>query len=391
MNSVHFLTVLLVAGVLTAHAEFTAPIPALLTTAQGASVTTAETWEKTRRPELLDCFQQHVFGRTPIGRPAGLRFESAEPDRIMMEGKALRKRINIIFQGPGGTGTIHMVAFIPKQQKPAPAFLLICNRPPEKNIDPDRRERSPFWPAEEIVGRGYAAIAFWNGDVAPDQPNMHHTGAHGIFQPDVRQRQADSWGTLAAWAWGASRIMDWIESEPLLDAKHVAVIGHSRGGKTALWCGANDPRFALTISNDSGCGGAKLHRMNLPQSESIAIITERLGYWFCDTFKRYANNENALPVDQHQLLALMAPRLLYVASARGDAWAGPEGEFASCVLASPAWELYGKRGLESTQFPALDTPYLKGSIGYHIRTGKHDLTLYDWTCYMDFTDRHGWR
>jgi len=391
MNCADVLIVLFLGTTLCAQTEFTAPLPELLTTAQGASVTTADVWEKIRRPELLDSFQQHVYGRTPIGRPAGLRFDGATSDQLMMHGTALRKQIHLVFQGPGGTGTIHVVAFIPKQQKPAPAFLLICNRPAEKNIDPDRRERSPFWPAEEIVARGYAAIAFWNGDVAPDKPNMHHTGVHGIFQPDVHQRQPDSWGTLAAWAWGASRVMDWIESEPLLDAKHVAVIGHSRGGKTALWCGATDPRFALTISNDSGCGGAKLNRMKLPQSESIAIITERLGYWFCDTFKRYANKENDLPVDQHQLLALIAPRLLYVASAHDDAWAGPEGEFASCALASPAWELYGKQGVESKQFPAVNTPYLKGSIGYHIRTGKHDLTLYDWTCYMDFTDRHGWR
>jgi hypothetical protein len=204
-------------------------------------------------------------------------------------------------------------------------------------------------------------------------------------------RTADSWGTIAAWAWGASRVMDWIETEKLIDAAHVGVVGHSRGGKTALWCGATDSRFALTISNNSGCGGAKLNRMDLPKSESIARITKVFPHWFCSTFTQYGTNLDALPVDQHMLIALMAPRLAYVASATQDHWAGPPGEFQSCVLASPVWKLYGKEGLVGNAFPSADTPlHGGGSVGYHLRTGKHDLTIYDWERYMDFADKH-WR
>jgi hypothetical protein len=307
----------------------------------------------------------------------------------MMGGRSLRKRIVLRYSGPGGAGAIRVTAFIPKAARPAPAFLLICNRP-EKNIDPARVEKSPFWPAEELVARGYAALAFYNGDVDPDTFDGFTNGVHGVFQPDPRARTADSWGTIAAWAWGASRVMDWIETEALLDAKRVAVVGHSRGGKTALWCGATDTRFALTVSNDSGCGGAKLNRMELPKSESIDRITTAFPHWFCETFKRYGANPDALPLDQHMLIALLAPRLAYVASASADDWAGQPGEFRSCQLASPVWQLYGLKGLDGDAFPPPDTPLHGGCVGYHLRTGKHDLTLYDWQRYMDFADKH-WR
>jgi len=224
--------------------------------------------------------------------------------------------------------------------------------------------------------------------VALDDKTSFTSGVHTVFTPDPATRKPDSWGTLAAWAWAASRVMDWIETEPLLDAKRIAVIGHSRGGKTALWCGATDTRFALVISNESGCGGAKLNRMELPKSEPIAQIVKNFDFWFCTNFQKYVNNVHALPVDQHQLLALMAPRLVYVASAEGDPWAGPEGEFESCKLASPAWTLYGKKGLVGDTFPALNTPLQEGTVGYHIRPGQHDLTLYDWERFMDFADKH---
>lgn len=353
----------------------------------GVAMTAAE-WEKTRRPQILEQFKTHVFGRNPVERPAQLRFEERDAGSPAMDGKARRKLADVCYRGPGGEGRIRVAAFIPVSAEPVPAFLLICNRRPETNIDFDRKQKSPFWPAEALVSRGYAALTFYYGDVAPDAHNGFTNGVHAIFQPDPAVRGPDAWGTLAAWAWGASRVMDWIETEPLLDSARVAVVGHSRGGKTALWCGANDPRFALTISNDSGCGGAKLNRMDLPRSESIAHINKGFPYWFCANFKQYGECEDALPVDQHMLVALMAPRLAYVASATEDAWAGPPGEFQSCVLASPAWRLYGMEGLSGTTFPPPDTPLHGGRVGYHVRTGKHDLTLADWTHYMDFADKH---
>ena len=371
-----------------ASAACAAEVPDVLKTVAGQPVTTSVAWEQVRRPEVLELFKAQVFGRNPVERPDTLRFEPLEADKQMVDGKALRKRVNIRYTGPGGSGCIELTAFIPKTAKPAPAFVLICNRSSAKNIDPDRVDKNPFFPVEELVARGYAALAYYNGDVDPDDFDGFTNGVHGVFQPDPKVRTADSWGTLAAWAWGASRVMDWIETQPTIDRARVGVVGHSRGGKTALWCGASDPRFALTVSNDSGCGGAKLNRMDLPKSEGIARINKVFPHWFCGNYKQYGDNEAALPVDQHMLIALIAPRLAYVASASLDDWAGQPGEFRSCVLASPVWQLYGLKGLVGDTFPAPDTPLQEGRIGYHLRTGKHDLSLYDWQRYMDFADKH---
>lgn len=394
-NRTNLILITIIAGVLLQlQADDTAlvagaQIPELLNSESGTKISNVKQWEGQRREEVLELFRTHVYGRNPVGKPADLRFEALTPDKEMMDGKALRKRVKVSFSGPGGKHSFVFTAFIPRSTKPVPAFLLIGNRGYE-NIDPERIEKSSFWPAEQIVERGYAALTFKNAEIDPDFHDGFTNGVHQIFQPDPKMRSSDSWGTLAAWAWGASRVMDWIEGEPLIDASHVGVVGHSRGGKTALWCGAQDQRFALTISNDSGCGGAKLNRMDLPKSESIARINKGFPHWFCERFKEYSANEGALPVDQHMLIALMAPRLAYVASASEDAWAGPPGEFQSCVLASPVWKLYGLKGLGQTVFPAPDSPIQIGNIGYHLRSGKHNLTEYDWGCYMDFADKH-WR
>ena len=380
----------LVAFLLVAGTVCAAEIPDALKTLDGRAVATPEMWGQTRRPEVLELFKAHVFGRNPVGRPASLRFEPLEPDKVMMDGKALRRRVAIRYSGPGGEGAIALTAFIPtaRGDAPCPALMLICNRPAAKHIDPDRLAPDPFFPAEEIVARGYAALAFYNGDVDPDEHDGFTNGVHGVFQPDPSVRKPDSWGTIAAWAWGASRVMDWIETEPSIDAKRVGVVGHSRGGKTALWAGATDSRFALTVSNNSGCGGAKLNRMDLPKSEGIARINKVFPHWFCEAFRQYGDNEDALPVDQHELIALLAPRLAYVSSASLDDWAGQPAEFRSCTLASPVWALYGMKGLVGDTFPAPETPLHEGRIGYHLRTGEHDLTVYDWQRFMDFADRH---
>ena len=365
--------------------------PELMVAFDGAKVSTLEQWESVRAPELLKEFTQEEYGRRPVERPTALAFERAEPDAVMMDGKALRKRIRVKYAGPHGGGSFIFTAFIPRQKKPAPAFLLICNRQPDENIDPARVRRSGFWPAEEIVARGYAALAFWNGDIAPDWNTGNREGVFACFEAPGRRKGRDLWGTLSAWAWGASRVMDWIETEPLLDAKHVAVVGHSRGGKTALVAGVYDRRFAMACSNDSGCSGAKLNHIDLPESEHLRDIVRSFPYWFCANYVAHVNAELGWRVDQHEFIALMAPRLVCIASATDDAWAGPEGEYWSGVLASPAWELYGKKGLVADGFPPPEKPLQDGCISYHLRIGRHGLTPYDWTCYMDFADRHGWR
>ncbi len=362
-----------------------ATVPDPLVSLEGQTISSAAAWESSRRPEILELFRHNVYGRAPVGRPENLRFEITDRQAGLMDGLATRKLVTVSYGGSGGQGTIHLVLFIPtKGRKPAPCFLLICNRGPE-NMDPTRNVKSPFWPAEQIVERGYAAAVFANGEVAPDKNVPFTNGVFGVYEKPG-DRRPDSWADIAAWAWGASLVMDYLETDPDIDGKRVAVVGHSRGGKTALWAGAQDERFAMVVSNDSGCTGAALARGK--HGERIQDINRQFPYWFCDNYKRFNGREEDLPLDQHWLLALVAPRLLYVASASEDAWSDPNNEFRAAVLAGPVYGLFGLQGLATATMPKPESPLLEGHIGYHLRSGKHDLTLYDWNRFMDFADRH---
>ena len=363
-------------------------LPDPLVAVDGSKVTTPEQWTQVRRSEILELFRENVYGRAPVERPSDEQFVPVDTVPDAMDGAATRKQVDITFSGPGGKGSIRLLLFVPNDApKPVPAFLLICHRDSE-NIDPTRENRVPFWPAEHIVARGYAAATFQVADVDPDKYDAFQNGVHGIFDPQDRSRDPDAWGTICAWAWGAARCMDYLETDADIDAKHVAVIGHSRGGKTALWCGARDQRFALAISNNSGCTGAAIARRR--EGETVKAINKGFPHWFCDNYGKYDDKEDELPVDQHMLVALMAPRLVCVASATKDAWADPQGEFLACVHATPVFEILGVKGLTTTEMPAPEHPLQDGHISYHLRSGKHDLSEYDWDRYMDFADKH-WR
>ena len=263
-------------------------------------------------------------------------------------------------------------------------FLLLNNRP-ATNADPARRERSGFWPAEQVIARGYGIAALQVSDLAPDDKDRFRDGAIRLFEgsgPEPRPRNA--WAALAAWAWGASRAMDYFETDRRVDAKKVALVGHSRGGKAALWAGAEDERFAITIANESGEGGAALSRRVF--GETLARITTSFPHWFADRYKDFAARVETLPIDQHMLLALIAPRALYVASADEDLWSDPRGEFLSQVHASPVYALWGEPPIRPDDMPPLNRPLIAGRRGYHVRNGVHNLTPYDWDRFADFAD-----
>ncbi len=345
-----------------------------------------EDWIKIQRPKTLELFKNHVYGRAPLGKPETLSFKVIEEDPKAMDGAATLRIIQISYSGSGGASSFKLINFIPnKATKPAPGYLLICNRGPE-NIDPTRKKKDDFWPAESIVARGYVAATFLNSELSTDKDLNFNNGAHKAFENYDGERPGDAWATIAAWAWGASRALDYFETDPAINASKFAVVGHSRGGKTALWAGATDERFALTISNNSGCTGAALARRKT--GERVARINKSFPHWFCGNYKNFDGKENELPIDQHQLVALMAPRAVYVASASKDDWADPEGEFLAAAYAGPVYELFGLKGLETMEMPVTDQPIQLGHIGYHLRTGKHDLSQYDWEQYLNFGDKH---
>jgi hypothetical protein len=352
----------------------------------GTPVADRGQWERKRRPEILDLFRKYVYGRSPA-RPPEVRFDVIASDPDTMGGRATLRRVRITSRDGGKAFAFTAAVLVPNRSPGrVPAFVLINNRP-ESSADPARRRKEGFWPAEAIIARGFATAVFQTNDVDPDREDdaARAAGVRGQWPAGAGREGEDAWATLGAWAWGASRVLDYLETVPEIGPARVAVVGHSRGGKAALWAGAQDERFALVVSNDSGCGGAALSRRRF--GETVEAINRSFPHWFCGNFKQFNGHEDELPVDQHQLLALIAPRALYVASADGDFWADQRGEFLALAHASPVYALYGYDGLKPTEMPPLNSPRVRGRMGYHIRQGNHNLTPYDWQQFMDYADR----
>ena len=384
-------------------------IPELLVDAAGAEIPSVAAWQK-RRGQILDLFEEHMYGRVPE-----FDYHTTHTTKTLfaqeLVGKATQEEVTITLENEYGQVNIKMLLTLPVDRTgKIPVFLGLnfqgnqATYPnPEIALTPNyviggdqlgiiqnqataqsRGGRSSRWPLELILSKGYGLATIHCGDIDPDFDDGFKNGVHALL-PEAPT--ADQWGTIAAWAWGLSRALDYLVYDGRVDGNKVAVIGHSRLGKAALWAGATDQRFALVISNNSGCGGAALSRRQF--GETVEAINNGFPHWFCKNFHQYNQLENELPVDQHMLIALMAPRPVYVASAQQDQWADPKGEYTSLYLAGPAFKLFGYRALQEVLPPALDEPIRADRQAYHLRTGKHDITPYDWQHYLDFADQIG--
>ena len=387
-------------------------LPDCLVTEAGTIVETAADWHGHRRPELLRLFEDVMYGRPPA-HPDQMTFVASGAARPALDGRAVRKQVTVLLTANGRTVPVEVLLYLPTGHpgrtpvflglnffgnhtvQPDPGVLLprswLPDRPElgivdHRATDSGRGLAACRWPVPRILDRGFGVVTAYCGDLDPDWDDGFANGVHPLFYaPGQHRPEPGQWATIGAWAWGLSRIMDYLETDPDVDAHRVAVVGHSRLGKTALWAGARDTRFAAVIANNSGCGGAALSRRCF--GETVARINRVFPHWFCGNFHGYGDHEDRLPVDQHQLISLVAPRPVYVASAEDDLWADPRGEFLAALQASPVYQLLGVEGMAATSMPAVEEP-IGSRIGYHLRRGIHDVTEYDWDRFMDFFERH---
>lgn len=368
-------------------------LPPLLVTSSGKKISTPDEWHQIRRPEILSLFSNLIYGRVPEpALPVDQEFEIVNVDENFMDGRATRKDVKIHLSNKRGKISMHMLVFVPnKGQKPVPAFFKHSfNNTQGRDFDASE-ERPGYircgWPLGQFFDRGYAFCAVYQKDLVGHNEVEFLRGIHKLFYPDGQSfPKAHEWGVLSAVAWGAMRGMDYLETDDDIDHTRVAIMGHSKMGKATLWTAAQDERFALAISAQSGCAGAALWRRK--SGETLRKMVTRFPYWLCRNAWKFVEQEDDLPVDQHMLLACIAPRPVYVHSGVEDTWADGRGEYLSAYHASEVYRLLGKNGLTSEASPAVGKAIIQSDVGYHIREGGHSIDAYDWNRFMDFADYH---
>lgn len=376
-------------------------LPDPLVAANGRRVENAQDWRK-RRAELVALFEANIYGTAP--RPRRQRYILDEQDPAALGGLAVRRQVTILLDGRRDGPQMRVLLYLPAAARgPVPVFLgpnfhgnqavhpdpAIFITPGWVTPAPGIRKGSATlhsrgidaseWPVEAILKAGYGVATYFTGDLYPDGDNKVAESIQPVFGTNPSDPQ--HWGAIATWAWGLSRAYDYLATDRAVDPRRVIVFGHSRYGKAALWAGARDERFAMVIANNSGEGGAALYRRNF--GETIRVMNN---YWFAPRFKTFAEREGDLPVDAHMLIALAAPRPVYIASATDDWWADPRGEFLAAKGADPVYRLLGAGELDAREMPTADRP-IQSRIGYHIRSGPHALTASDWNHFIAFADR----
>jgi hypothetical protein len=385
-----------------------AELPDPLVTFSGKPVTDKRQWERERRPELRRLFQHYMYGYMPAP-PKNVRGTVEREDRQALGGKATLREVTITF-GPAGTPPIHLLEVVPNRRtKPAPVFLgiafcgmqAVLNDPkirlsdqwmfPNPGVlnnratEASRGAAVDVWNVEQSIDRGYAVALFYNGDVDPDK-NDFTDGVHPHFlRPGQTAHDPQDWGTVAAWAWGMHRVVDYLVTDKDIDRKKIAVVGHSRNGKASLVAAAFDDRIALAIPHQAGCGGTAPSRGKV--GESVTRINTSFPHWFNSHFKEFNDRPELLPFDQHELVALVAPRPVLFSNAAEDEWANPKGQFEVLRAADKVYRFLGVEGLGAQEVPPMGK-LLDSRLGYFIRPGKHSMTTEDWRAFLDFADRH---
>lgn len=350
----------------------------------GKKVKNARQWTNKRRAEILEIFAQEMYGHIPA-KPEGLHFKTISEDKNVFNGLGTRKVVRIYLDA-AEQHWFDALIHIPNAAKgPVPMMVGINFKSNDATLD-DRA--SARWPYELALKNGFGVATAWRDAIEPDgKESAIKDSPFACQDGGVRAwyNKGGDWGAISAWAWGLSRIFDYLETDPAVDCSKVAVLGHSRLGKTSLWAGANDTRFSIVISNCSGCCGAAISRRVF--GENFARIDDHFPHWFTREFDKYKWHEDQFPADQHWLAALAAPRPLYIVSHSEDAWADPKGEWLCAYNVAPVYKLFKKKGVDETM-PPVDTPDNDATVAYHLQTGPHNINSYDWQQYINFAKRN---